>query len=233
MPVVIITGASQGIGKAIAEAFATEPDVRLGLFARNREKLEAVAAGCRAAGAVARIYTCDVTHDRAVSKAAEASIRELGVPDVLVNNAGSFQPATMLETTPEIFREQIETNLTSAFVVTRAFLPAMIEAGKGTIYFMASVASIKAYPSGVSYGVAKHGILGLARSLREEMKPYGIRVTAVIPGATRTASWDGVDLPEERFIPPEDVANAVLSVYRLSNRSVVEEILIRPQLGDI
>lgn len=233
MPVVVITGASQGIGKAIAGSFSTEPGVRLGLISRNREKLEAVASGCRAAGAEARTYPCDLTNDRAVHQAAEATIRELGVPEVLINNAGSFRPSTILETTPETFREQIETNLTSAFVVTRAFLPAMIEAGRGTIFFMASVASIRAYPSGVSYAVAKHGILGLARSLREEMKPYGIRVTSVIPGATRTASWDGVELPEERFIPPEDVADAILSVYHLSDRSVVEEILIRPQLGDI
>ena len=76
-------------------------------------------------------------------------------------------------------------------------------------------------------------MLGFSKCLREELKEFGIRVTAVIPGATKTASWDGVDLPDERFIKVEDVADAIYAAYSLSERSVVEEIIIRPQLGDI
>jgi hypothetical protein len=76
-------------------------------------------------------------------------------------------------------------------------------------------------------------LLGFSKVLREELKEYGIRVTAVMPGATRTASWDGTEMPDERFMKAEDVAETVYAAYTLSKRSVVEEIIIRPQLGDL
>jgi short-subunit dehydrogenase len=98
---------------------------------------------------------------------------------------------------------------------------------------MCSIASIKAYPNGGSYAISKFALLGFSKVLREELKEYGVRVTAVLPGATRTASWDAIDLPEDRFMRAEDVAETVFSAYSISERSVVEEIIIRPQLGDI
>ena len=96
-----------------------------------------------------------------------------------------------------------------------------------------STASTTAYPNGGSYGIAKHALLGFTKNLREELKEAGIRVTAVLPGPTLTASWEGVDLPAERFIKAEDVSEAVFGTYRLSAQAVVEELLIRPQLGDL
>jgi NAD(P)-dependent dehydrogenase (short-subunit alcohol dehydrogenase family) len=233
MPVVVVTGASHGIGRAIAEAFASEPDARLALISRNEEKLEEVAEVCAERGADAVVLPCDVTEDEAVAEAAHAVCKSWGPPDVLVNNAGLFRPGFIVDTTPEIFREQVAVNLTSAFVVTRAFLPRMIDRKRGHIFFSGSVASIKAYPGGVGYCAAKHGLLGLARVVREETKDKGIRVTSLILGATYTPSWSGTDLPEERFMPVGDVADAAIQAYRMSGRSVVEEILIRPQLGDI
>lgn len=233
MPVVVVTGASQGIGRAVAEAFAGEAGAKLGLLARNEEKLREVQRSCEARGGEAAVYPCDVTDEAAVERAAGDLLSRWGAPDVLVNNAGSFVPGGFQDTPAETFREQIESNLTSAFLVTRAFLPALLGAGRGTVFFMCSVASIRGYPSGVSYGAAKHGLLGLARSLREETKGRGIRVTSILPGATLTASWAGTDLPEARFMPPEDIARAVLDVYRMDPRTVVEEVLLRPQLGDI
>ena len=98
---------------------------------------------------------------------------------------------------------------------------------------MCSIASIRAYPNGGSYAISKFALLGFSKVLREELKDFGIRVTAVMPGATRTASWNGTDLPDERFMKVEDVADAVYAAYALSGRSVVEEMIIRPQLGDI
>jgi short-subunit dehydrogenase len=103
----------------------------------------------------------------------------------------------------------------------------------GHIFNMCSIASFKAYANGGSYAISKFAMLGLSKCLREELKPHGIRVTAIMPGATKTASWDGVDLPDSRFMKIEDVADAVYAVYALSKNSVVEEIVIRPQLGDI
>jgi NAD(P)-dependent dehydrogenase (short-subunit alcohol dehydrogenase family) len=233
MPTVVVTGASQGIGQAVAEAFAEEPDARLALISRSIPKLDAVAARCRAQGAEAAVFPCDVTDDAAVARTVRAILAQWGAPDVLVNNAGLFRPGTVAETPPDLFRRQVAVNLTSAFVVTQAFLGPMIARGRGHLFYMGSVASIRAYEGGAAYCVTKHGLLGLARVVREETKEKGLRVTTILAGATLTPSWEGVDLPEERFMPPEDIARAILDVYHLSDRTVVEEILLRPQLGDI
>ena len=156
-----------------------------------------------------------------------------GTPDVLINNAGVFQPGSLLETSLTSFKYQVDVNLTSAFMVTQGFLKSMIDKGKGTIFYMGSVASIKAYAGGAAYCTAKHGLLGLARSVREETRDKGIRVTILLPGATLTPSWDGIDLPEERFMPATDIAKAVRDIYLMSDRTVVEEVVLRPQEGDI
>ncbi len=233
MPVVVVTGASQGIGAAIAWAFAEEPQARLALIARRREQLEAVAADCRARGADVLVLPCDVTDETDVAAMARQVLECWGAPDVLVNNAGQFRPAPLRATSVETFRAQLETNLTSAFLVTRAFLEPMIARQRGHIFFMGSVASIQAYPGSVAYCAAKHGLLGLARVVREETRTFGLCVTVLLPGATYTPSWEGVDLPEERFMPAEDIARVVRALYHLSPRTVAEEIILRPQEGDI
>ncbi|CAM3226524.1 SDR family oxidoreductase [Rhodothermus bifroesti] len=233
MPVVVITGASQGIGAAIAQAFAEEPAAQLALVARNQERLEAVAAACRDRGAETLVLPCDLTNAAAVEAVARSVLAHWGAPEVLVNNAGLFRPAPLRQTTVEEFQAQLEANLTSAFLVTRAFLEPMIAQRRGHIFFMGSVASLKAYPGSVAYCAAKHGLLGLARVVREETRQLGLRVTVVLPGATYTPSWTGVDLPETRFMPAEDIARAVRDIYHLSARTVVEEILLRPQEGDV
>lgn len=233
MPTILITGASQGIGAAIAEAFAAEGGARLALVARTASKLGAVASRCRALGAEAEPFPCDVTDDAAIDAMAEAVAERFGTPDVLVNNAGSFAPGGVLEMSVADFREQVEVNLTSAFLVTRAFLPAMAARGSGDVFFMGSVASVQGYPRSVAYGAAKHGLLGLARSLREEVRTHGLRVLTLLPGATYTDSWAASGLPEERFMPPEDIARAVVAMWRMESRTVVEEVLLRPQQGDV
>lgn len=230
---IVITGASQGIGQAIAEAFAREEEARIALLARTEKKLKRVAARCRAEGAEAAVFPCDVTDDGQVEATASEIIERWGAPDVLVNNAGLFRPGSIMDTTPALFREQVEVNLTSAFTVTHAFLGSMLEAGRGHLFYVASVAAIKAYPGGAAYGAAKHGLRGLARVVREETKDRGLRVTTLLPGATFTPSWEGTELPEERFMPASDIAQALLDAYRLSDRTVIEELLLRPQEGDV
>jgi NAD(P)-dependent dehydrogenase (short-subunit alcohol dehydrogenase family) len=230
---IVITGASQGIGRAIAEAFADEEEARIALVARTESKLEHVADVCAARGAETLVCPTDVTDDAAVADMAAAVRDAWGVPDVLVNNAGAFTPAPLDETTPDAFREQVDVNLNAPFVVTKAFLDDMVARGSGHLFFMASVAALQAYPGSVAYCAAKHGLLGLARVVREETKDQGLRVTTLLPGATRTPSWAGTDLPDARFIDPDDVAHAVVDAYRLSGRTVVEEIVLRPQEGDV
>lgn len=237
MSTVFITGASQGIGRAVAEAFAEalaeDPDARIALAARSKGKLDDVAAACRDRGTEPRVVPLDVTDDALVRESAEAILEAWGPPDVLVNNAGVFTYAPLDELTLDGFREQIDVNLTGAFAVTHAFLPAMRERGEGHLFFMGSVASIQAYPGNAGYCAAKHGLRGLARVVREETKDEGLRVTTLLPGATRTPTWDGTDLPDERFMAPEDIARAVVDAYHLSGRTVIEELLLRPQQGDV
>lgn len=235
MPVVLITGASRGIGAALAGVFAERygDQAKLALVARSKNDLERVAASCRTFRSEALVVLCDVTDPEAVTGMADEVQDALGTPDVLINNAGLFEPATLAETDLDTFRKQVDVNLTSAFLVTKAFLPSMIERGSGDVVYMVSVAALKGYPGGAGYCAAKHGMLGLARVVREETKGTGLRVLSVIPGATRTESWDGTDLPDSRFIDPDDVARAVLSAHELSERAVVEELLIRPRKGDI
>lgn len=231
---IVITGASQGIGRAIALAFARNAkDARLALIARTEEKLEAVAEACEAEGAEALVLPCDVTDDTAVLTAARRAEAQWGAPDVLVSNAGAFTPGPLRETSPEAFRQQVDVNLTAAFVVTRAFLDGMIERGRGHLFYMSSVAGLRAYPGSVAYCAAKHGLRGLAGVVREETRDHGLRVTTLFPGATRTPSWEGTELPDERFMAPEDIAAAVWEATQLSGRTVAEEIVLRPQEGDV
>ena len=232
---VLITGASQGIGEAIALAFAAEYGrrARLALVARSADALANVAERCRQRGALARTFPCDVTDDAAVADMGRSVADHFGVPDVVVNNAGHFEPGGFLETSPEAFRRQLDVNVTSAFLVTRAFLAGMLERGSGRVLMMGSVASVQGYPGGTAYGAAKHALLGLARALREETKGTGIGVTTLLPGATLTPSWDGVDVPPERLMPAHDIAHVAVELASLSARTVVEEVLIRPAGGDL
>jgi len=233
MRTAVVTGASQGIGAAIALALAAEAQTRVALVSRRPEALEEVAARCREMGAEAQTFACDVTKDAQVAQMAAEVTALWGAPDVLVNNVGRFTPSAFSPEGAADFRAQIDTNLTSAYLVTSAFLQGMLARASGTIFFLGSVASIKAYPGSVAYCAAKHGLLGMARVLREETRQKGLRVTTLLPGATLTPNWDGVDIPEERFVPAEDIAQAVVDVLKLSGRTVVEELLIRPQEGDI
>ena len=106
----------------------------------------------------------------------------------------------------------------------------MVEQKSGHVFNICSIASIMPYGA---YAVSKHAMLGFSKVLREEVKEKGVRVTAILPGATYTASWEGSDLPVERFIKAEDIAQSLFDIYKLSEHTVVEEIILRPQLGDI
>lgn len=233
-PVVLITGASQGIGVAIAEVFAREvPGVRLALVARNARNLAAVARRCARAGATAEAFPCDVSAEAPVSALAAAVRARFGRVDVLINNAGVFAGAPFAETAVADFDRLIAANLRSAFLVTRAFLPPMLRRGRGDVFFMSSIAGLDAYPNGAAYCAAKFGVTGLARVLRAETKGKGVRVCCIHPGATWSPSWAASGVRRGRLMPAADVARAFLEVYRMSRRTVVEEIVLRPEPGDV
>ena len=231
---IVVTGGTKGIGRAVLQKFATEGfDVVVN--SRTPNDLEKLADDFKKNYPKSNCYflAADMSDKSQISTFVQF-VSGLGRPvDVLVNNAGVFTPGEIC-TEPEGSLElMMNTNLYSAYYITRGLVPFMKERKEGHIFNMCSIASFTAYPNGGSYAIAKHALLGFSKCLREELKPHGIRVTSVMPGATKTASWEGTDLPDERFMPAEDVAEMVYSAHSLSKRSAVEEIVIRPHLGDI
>jgi len=228
MSVVLVTGASRGIGRAIVARFVREGQQVIAC-ARGQAGLDALKADLPAV----ECFACDMRDDAAVDALAQAVLERHGGVELLVNNAGAFQPGALAEEDDGVLQEMLQANLFGAYRLTRRLLPAMLAKQSGMVLNVCSTASIAAYSNGGSYSIAKHALLGFTRNLREEMKPHGVRVVALIPGATHTDSWAGVALPPERFMPAEDVAEMAWTAWSLSPRSVVEEIVMRPQLGDI
>lgn len=232
--VVLITGASQGIGAAIARSFAEGVEgVTLALVARNASNLGKVARDCARRGARAQSFACDVSDEGAVDRLKSEVSRSLGTVDVLVNNAGKYFGAPLLSTSVADFDRMILANLRSVFLVTRAFAPAMVKRGRGDIFNMSSIAGLAAYRGSSAYTAAKFGVTGLSKSMRDEFKDEGVRVCTVYPGATLSPSWKGSGIPAERMMPADDLGAAFVAVYRLTRRTVVEDIVLRPQLGDL
>lgn len=236
---VIITGSSRGLGKAIAERFAAG-NHNLVLCAREEvqlyktmEELYAKYPGIEIKAMPIDLSSTSQTKQfgqwvlSAIEKLPGKSI------DVLVNNAGQFAPGSIYNEEDGILEKLIETNVYSAYHLTRALLPEMMEQKKGHIFNICSIASLQAYANGGAYSISKYALLGFSKNLREEMKAYGIKVTTVIPGAVYTDSWQGSGISPERIMEAEDIAALVYAATQLSPQAVVEDIIIRPQLGDL
>jgi len=230
---VIITGASKGLGKAMAEKFA-EAGNNLFVCSRNEVELYKMMQEI-----LTKYPQCTIK-----AKPVDLSVKEevksfgnwclqFGAPDILINNAGQFIPGSVYNEEEGALEKMIEMNLFGAYHLTRLLLPKMMEAKRGHIFNMCSVASIKAYANGGAYSISKFALLGFSKNLREEMKPYNIKVTAVIPGAAYTESWASSGIEEKRFMQAKDIAEMVFAASQLSPQACVEEILLRPQLGDI
>ena len=153
--------------------------------------------------------------------------------DLLINNVGVFNPGAVHQEEDGVLESTMSLNLYSPYYLTRTILPSMINRKKGHIINICSIASFMSYPNGGSYTISKFAQLGFSKALREEMKPHGIKVTSIMPGATWSASWGNAPFELDRLMPPEDVAEAVVTCTKMGPSSVVEEIIIRPQLGDL
>jgi short-subunit dehydrogenase len=227
---IIISGGSQGIGKALVKKFL-ENGFQVFTCARNAEKLESLKNEFN--HPLLHTFVADLSDKKQVSNFAQWILNQETKIDVLINNAGYFLPGQIQNEEDGVLESQIEANLYSSYHLTKAILPSMQKSNSGHIFTICSTASITAYTAGGSYCISKFALLGFTKVLREELKTQGIKVTAVLPGATLTPAWDGVNLPDSRFIPAEDIANTIFSAYMMSASTVIEEILIRPQLGDI
>ncbi len=231
---VVITGASRGLGKAIAHLFAQNGH-NLILTSRSEVALY---------NAVQEIMTAypDITvkakpFDLSIKDQAQAFgkwILGLQVPiDVLVNNAGLFDPGSVYNEPDGTLEHMMAVNLYSAYHVTRSVISQMMEQKSGHIFNMCSIASLKAYPNGGAYSISKYALAGFSTNLREEMKPHGIKVTAVYPGAAFTDSWEGSGINPKRIMQADDIAKMIYTASQLSPQACVEEIMLRPQLGDL
>ena len=231
---IVVTGGSLGIGRAIIQKFVAEGFDAI-TCARHEPDLRTLKTEFENMypGSSVFIHKADVSV-KAEAIAFSKYVRSLKRPvEVLVNNAGYFVAGDISSEPDGNLESMIAANLYSAYHTTRGLAPGMKRSRAGHIFNMCSIASFQAYENGGSYAISKFALLGFSKCLREELKDHRIRVTAVMPGATRTRSWEGAGLPDERFIPAEDIASTIYSVWLLSERSVVEEIVIRPMEGDI
>ncbi len=230
---VVITGASKGIGKAIAAIFAQHHH-HLFLCARNEAALYAATEELQKKNpsAIIKAKPCDVSR-KEEAKAFGLWCLEYGVPDVIVNNAGSFMPGNVHNETEGLLESQVAANLYSAYHITRTVLPWMMEHRRGHIINICSIAGQMPYENGGAYSISKFAMDGFSKNLRHEMKAFGIKVTTVYPGAVLTDSWGGFDNSNQRIMEAADVAQMVYATTQLSKAACVEEIVIRPQLGDL
>ncbi len=230
---VVVTGATKGIGRAIVQRFAKEGYDIVGCARSEADLIILKEVIEEKYNVSVNIHATDMSNKEEVLTFG-TFIRNLkGQVEILVNNAGIFIPGLIIDEKDGALEQMIQTNLYSAYHLTRSLVDDMMSQKKGHIFNMCSTASIMPHENGGSYCISKYALLGMTKVLREELKLHNIRVTAILPGPTYTASWEGVDLPEERFIKADDVANAVWGAYAMSESTVIEEILIRPQLGDL
>lgn len=234
MQYAIITGATQGIGKAVAEKLLAE-GFSVALCARTKADLDQLNEewSNKYKGSQVLTYMADMGNKNEVLAFATYVLQQFPKIDILVNNAGLFFPGKLADEDEGHLETLMRVNMFSAYYITRCVLPAMKKAKSGHIFNMCSVASLKAYPNGGSYGITKYALLGFSENLRYELMPDNIKVTAICPGATYTNSWKGVDVPEERFMRSEDVADTLWSAYVLSAGTVIETIVMRPLKGDL
>jgi NADP-dependent 3-hydroxy acid dehydrogenase YdfG len=228
----IITGAGRGIGRAIARAFAAE-GATVVLAARSRADLAAVAAEVREAGGRALAIPTDVTQDTAVEALVEQAVTETQRLDILVTSAGLAAFGPVADTKPADWDAMLSLNLRAAMMCCRAVLPTMIRQRSGTILNLSSIASRRALPGSAVYTATKAGLDAFSRVLAEELRPHGVRVGVLVPGAVDTPIWDamGSTPPRDKMLRPEDVARAAVLMATLPPHAALEELTLLPAGG--
>lgn len=227
---VIITGGSKGIGLAIAKVFARETDHPLVLMARSEDELLQAKDVCLKEGA-AKVFmvAADITNEEVISSIDFEQFN----PAILINNAGSFLFKKLEETSVREFRSQFEVNAFGAFNLTKKLLPELRKSSRALIVNICSVGALEGLKDSGTYSMSKHALLGYSRSLRKELMGTNIAVTAVNLGQTYSTSWKEVDIDPYELIDPEDVGRLIISLTKLSIRSVADEIILTPKDGKV
>ncbi|HXH99104.1 MAG TPA: SDR family oxidoreductase [Sphingobacteriaceae bacterium] len=230
----IVTGATKGIGKAISFTLAAN-NYNLFLCSRNSAELISLKRELKERNPRIHVFTSvtDCSDAEQVKRFADEISDCMDSPDVLVNNAGLYLPSKILNEDNNALDQQLQVNLLTPHYLCKFFGRKMREKRSGHIFNICSIASINPVTGAGSYSVTKFALLGLTKVLREELMEFGIKVTAILPGSTLTASWEGTKLPPECFVDPQDVADALISCLKTSKGGNIDQLIIRPTLGDI
>jgi 3-oxoacyl-[acyl-carrier protein] reductase len=223
----IVTGATKGIGKAIAVKLA-ENGYNLFLCARTATGLKDLAQELAYTGSSIFYAVADCSDKAQVYRFCEAVSAQMETIDVLVNNAGVFLPGAMLDEDDEKYELQRRLNLDAVYYLSKYFGKIMRKQEYGHLFNICSIASREIIENAGSYSVTKSALLSLNHVLRQELSKYNVKVTAILPGSTLTASWQGTSIPAERFVQPEDIAETFYTILNLSSGANVEEIVLKP-----
>ena len=231
---IVITGGSKGIGNSIAHKFVKK-NYNIITCSRSKNNLSELTKQLKKINSKIKIYTIDV--DLSIKndciKFCEFVKSKTRNIDVLVNNVGTYVPGKIIDEKEGNLEHMINTNLYSNYTITRGLISIFLRQQKGHIFNICSIASKVAYGDGGSYSISKFAFYGMSKCLRQELKEYNVKVTSILPGATRTGSWDGTSLGDERFVNPDDISESIYSAFNTSVGGTIEEIIIRPQFGDI
>jgi NAD(P)-dependent dehydrogenase (short-subunit alcohol dehydrogenase family) len=229
--VAVVTGGSRGIGFAIAEALA-ERGCSVVLTSRTASSAEEAARKLARFQTKIVPYACDVRDENSVAQLFALVRDEFGHLDFLVNNAGIYGPAVPIDQVPtDSWREALDTNLTGTFLCTLHAVPLM---NRGAVVVNnLSVAAYQVFPNSAAYIASKQGMLGLTNATREDLRERGVRVLALVPGATDTDIWNQFwpEAPREKMIAPRDVASAVVNALLMPEGTSMDEIRIGPAAG--
>lgn len=229
--VALVTGATRGIGLAIAQALAAQ-DCNLVLAGRNQQALRRISRELASAKIRILAQPCDLRDPQSIDDLFRATRHQFKRLDILVNNAGIAHANLTVDKLPlPLWKDVIETNLTGTFLVTQAAL-AIMKRG-GTIVNNLSIAANQVFAGSAAYVASKHGALGFTNTLRDELRPRGIRVIALLPGATNTGIWNSFwpQAPRKKMLSPATVATAVVSAILLPPNATVETLEILPTAG--
>ncbi len=223
----IITGATKGIGRAIAIILAKNGYNIIGC-ARNKKALIDFETEIKSYGVNVLAIKADCSKKQDILSFIEQALIFAPKVDVLVNNVGVFFPGSLLDEADDIFEIQQEINVNATYYIAKRIGMLMRTQGFGHIFNVCSVASKAPVENAGSYSVTKAAMLSLNHVLRSELAPHNVKVTAIIPGSTYTASWEGTTIDKEKFVQPEDVAKSVIAILNLSDGVNVDEIELKP-----
>ena len=228
---ILITGGSRGIGKAIATELNKSGNDLL-LVSKNLNKLQTSKDTLPNKTSIVEIFDCDLGKETEIEKLFEFSEKINFKPNVLVLDAGVFIEGSLTNSKSEDFYETMNVDLYHIYHCVKKFVPILKEQENPKIIIIGSTASLEAYPVGALYGVAKWGLKGYAINLRKELMNQNIGVTLINPGGTLTDLWEGEELPPNRLLEPSDIGKLICAILTLSPQAVVEELTVRPMLGD-